>query len=157
MAGPLTVEVIPVGADTPTEIDYDLEKSPSCSALFMKSAVNWKKSSLEIKWDSSERAFTVEFTGKGRLPSDFDNLLSKRVPLQIARSSTCECGSVLELGDYSILMDGSDFKFFGNYFCPSCKIRLSAEKKGLKRILETWFTGLKKLEIKATGVGIERA
>ena len=157
MSQKLEVQLVPVGADEPHMLDYDLDGSAACAALFYRDSVDWEKSSLEIKWNSADRYFSVEFKGSGEIDVPLAELLSKRVPLQIARASTCDCGTTLELGDYAVAVEDNDFRFQANYFCPSCKSRLTAEKNGLKRVLETWFTGLKKIEIKTTGVGLERA
>ncbi|MEM5461345.1 hypothetical protein VSR69_42230 [Paraburkholderia phytofirmans] len=136
------------------EGEYD---SASCAALFYREAIDWEKSQLEVKWSATEKCFAVEFTGKGNIDLSMAELLSKRVPLRIAKASTCECGTTLELGDYTVLLSDSDFLFHAEYFCPNCKANLIAEKKGLRRVLETWFTGLKKIEIKTTGIGLERS
>jgi hypothetical protein len=134
----------------------------ACTAFMYKGATDWITSSLEIRWKSEERAFTVAFKGNAKAISlPVQEILSKRVPLQIAQSSGCECGASLELGDYEVSVEDtgeeSDFWFRANYFCPRCKTKAVAEKKGLKRLIEDWIFGLKKIEIKATGVGIERS
>ncbi|MBS0587010.1 MAG: hypothetical protein JSS37_03435 [Proteobacteria bacterium] len=157
MENQLDVQVIPVGDEDSTSINYDLEKSPTCMASFYRNAVAWEKSSLSIKWNSTDRFFSVEFDGSGTIDMSLAELLSKKVPLQIAKTSTCECGSSLALGDFTVVVEDNDFRFKADYFCPACKLRLTAERKGLRKVLETWFTGLKKIEIKTTGVGLERS
>jgi hypothetical protein len=149
----LRLDLIARGADSPLHPDYDLERSGSCAAALYRTASRWDKSSLAIKWDSVERAFTVDFKASGNIEVPLGEVLSKRIPLEIARASNCECGSVLQLGDYSVIVEDADFRFQADYFCPVCKRRLLAEKKGFKRLIETWATGLKKIEVKATGVG----
>jgi uncharacterized protein YneR len=157
MPNQLEVQVIPVGNEDPASVDYDLENSATCMATFFRNAVAWEKSSLTIKWNSTDRFFSVEFGGSGAIDISLSELLSKRVPLQIAKASTCECGSTLSLGDYTVVVEDNDFRFKADYCCPVCKARLIAERRGLRKILETWFTGLKKIEIKTTGVGLERS
>jgi hypothetical protein len=150
----LSVEIVPVGEGSLGILKGDHD----CSALLINNAINWKKAALEIRWDAAEKTFFVEFNGKAaEVAPNLNSILSKRVPLQIARTSRCECGSTLSLGDYTVTMKDSDFKFHAEYFCPACKVHLIAEKRGLKKILETWFSSLKRLEIKASGVRIERA
>lgn len=151
----LALDIIPVGSDDPRSIDYDLEKSASCSAISYKTAADWDTSSLEIKWNSTDRFFSVEFKGTAddRIKLPLSHALSKKIPLQIARSSTCECGAPLQLGDYTVTVEDSDFRFRADYFCPICKAKLVADKKGFKKIIEPWVMGLRKIEIKATGVG----
>jgi hypothetical protein len=157
MSNQLEVQVIPVGDEDPNSLDYDLETSATCMAGFYRDAVAWEKSSLRIKWNSTDRFFSVVFDGSGTVDMSLSGLLSKRVPLQIAKASTCECGSQLALGDYTVVIEDNDFRFKADYFCPACKTRLNAERKGLRKVLETWFTGLKKIEIKTTGVALERS
>jgi hypothetical protein len=128
----------------------------ACEAGLFSEAAEWKDSELEIKWNAEERAFAVAFHGVGAVQMTPKGMLSKRVPLEIARSSQCECGGPLALGDYRIVATSSDFRFEGEFFCPRCKSRRSAETSGFRGILEKWAFGLKKIEIKADGVGIER-
>jgi hypothetical protein len=150
MAEALGVYITPIGGD-----DEDLSHG-ACSAVFFRQEIEWQKHALMIKWNAKERLFYVEFTGKGQIDVGLSDLLSTRVPLRIARSSHCVCGSPLELGDYSISTENDDFAFRGEFFCPSCSTRLAAERKGIKRVLETWFSGLKRIEVGTTGFGIER-
>jgi hypothetical protein len=158
MPEPLSVEIIPIGPDDPNIPAHNLARNHTCSAVEYLEATNWKKSELEIKWDFTEKVFFVQFTGKAQLSDKrLNNLMSKRVPLEIAKSSRCECGSTLNLGDYKILMKESDFVFSAEYFCPTCRTSLTAERNGFKKILEKWFTSLKKIEIKATGFRLERS
>ena len=105
----LSVELIPVGWGP---VDANLEESHSCAAVALRNAIDWKKSALEIRWDAAEKTFFVEFNGKaGAVSPELNDILSKRVPLQIAHSSRCECGSTLSLGDYIVTIKESDFKF----------------------------------------------
>lgn len=153
----LEIKIVPIGQEASEDVEYELDGSGlRCSADHYRDVIDWHKSALEIRWNSTARFFSVEFKGSGRIPVGLSNLLSKRIPLKIAQTSRCECGSVLELGDYSVAFEDSDFRFKADYFCPTCKARAIAEQKGLKKVLETWFSGLKKIEIKATGVGFER-
>ena len=157
MSQKLELEVIPVGTDEPSSPDHNLGTSQSCAAALYRSASDWEKSSLEIKWNASERYFSVEFKGTGEITLPLAEVLSKRIPLRVTHASTCECGATLELGDYTVAVEDNDFRFQADYFCRSCKARLSAEKKGFRKLLETWITGLKRIEIQATGVGLERS
>jgi len=68
----------------------------------------------------------------------------------------CSCGSSLSLGAYQITLIDDDFTFKGEFFCPVCNKGYKSEKSGIRGIIEKWVKGLKKIEIKATGVGIER-
>jgi len=130
--------------------------SRSCSAYLFKGVQEWDDASLEIKWNSEQKEFTVAFKGEGQVNLPIENLLSQTVPLHIAESSNCECGETLQLGDYRILTSNNDFTFEGNFFCPTCKTKVLKERSGLRYLISTWFRGLKKLEIKTTGLGIER-
>lgn len=160
MSQQVEIELIPVGPDFATE-DHDLvafSRSGMCDAALLRDAINWEKSELEIKWNAAEKVFFVQFSGKQpRIDFKTGELLSKRVPLKIARSSRCECGGALELGDYTVSIKNADFGFKAEYFCPTCKSKLTAERNGLKKFLETWFSSLKRVDIKLTGFGIERA
>ena len=148
----LGVHITPIG-----EGDEDLRHGACAAALVLfRQPIEWQKHALAIRWNSRERVFCVEFTGEGQVDVSLSDLLSTKVPLRIARSSLCVCGSHLELGDYSITTENSDFAFRGEFFCPSCSVRIAAERKGIKKVLERWFSGLKRLEIGTTGIGIER-
>lgn len=130
--------------------------SQSCTAALFREVSEWDESSLEIKWKASQREFTVAFKGVGEISLSVEDLLSKKVPLYIAQSSTCECGENLELGDYSIRTTDDDFEFEGSFSCPKCKLRVFREGTGIRNIIGQWIQGLKKIEINAIGVGIER-
>jgi hypothetical protein len=152
MAKPLSVKVIPIGpAYGYPEVDL------SCGAAELLDRTDWKNSALEIKWDAAEKTFFVQFTGKANQAGpELKNILSKRVSLEIARSSRCECGSILYFGDYTVSFKNADFVFKAEYFCPSCKTKLIAKRTGIKTVLEAWFTSLKKIKIKTSGFGLER-
>lgn len=127
-----------------------------CAAMVLSEQKPWDDSSLEIKWDSKEREFIVIFKGAGVPDLTVDQALSTRVPLQIARASRCRCGGTLELGNYRIITTKNDFTFEGTYFCPTCKTDFLAEQSGFRHFITKWIRGLKKIEIKAGGVGLER-
>jgi hypothetical protein len=128
----------------------------SCSAYLLRDFPEWDETSLEIRWEAEEREFTVVFKGEGKINLSVEQLLSKKVPLYIASSSTCECGETLELGDYRINTTNNDFTFEGTFFCPRCKSRVFREGYGLRSIIGQWVRGLKKIEISPKGVGLER-
>lgn len=155
MSKQVAVELIPIGAG-----DKRLREpsANSCAANLYQGATDWEKSALDIRWDAKERTFFVEFNGKAdKADIGLGDILSKKIPIQIADSSRCECGSILSLGNYRVIMNDSDFNFKAEYFCPTCQVELVAEKKGIMPFLQKWFSSLKKIEIKATGVGLERA
>jgi hypothetical protein len=143
--------------DEKVEIDESQKAlRQSCRALVFKEVNEWDDASLEIRWDSEKKEFTVTFKGEGMVNLPIENLLSKAVPLHIASSSNCECGENLQLGDYRILTTRNDFSFEGIFFCVQCKAKILAERSGLRHFIATWFKGLKKVQVNATGVGIER-
>ena len=155
MSGQLEVELMPIGSDHGESSEYYLNLR--CEATYMRDAVDWQKSALEIKWSATEKVFFVQFNGKRpHIDYSTSELLSKRIPLQIAHSSRCECGTTLKLGDYPVSVKNSDFSFHGEYFCPNCKSQLIAEGSGFKKMLERWFSSLKRIEVRATGFRIER-
>jgi hypothetical protein len=161
MSKRIGVKVKPLGRLTSMDKrDFDLEKTEDryrgCYAYVFRESVNWDDTSLEIRWNSDMKVFTVIFKGVGRNDLNMEKALSKDIPLKIARSSRCECGGVLELGDYSIRSTRDDFTFEGVYFCPKCKSKFLAERAGIRHLISKWIKGLKKIEIKAGGVGIER-
>jgi hypothetical protein len=151
MAKEVAIDIKPVGDE-----GQEVRPSSFCAAVHFDYYAAWVRRSLDIKWNSRERVFFVEFIGQGPPDVPMTNLLTSRVPVHVANSSLCECGSSLRLGDYSITTEDHDFAFSGEFFCPSCSARFAAEKKGLKKYLENWLMGLKRLEISATGIGIER-
>jgi len=151
----VSVQLVPLMQRAPAR-RVGAPRSADCAANLYRSVNQWDKSALDIKWSAKEKAFTVEFKGSGEVRLAMADALSKRIPLEIARASRYECGSTLELGDYSITIENADFRFHANYFCPTCKAKAVADQKGFRRLIERCFRGLTKIEIKATGVGIER-
>lgn len=129
---------------------------PGCGASFFKEVQEWDDASLRIKWKSREKEFDVTFKGQGTINLTIENLLSNAVPLHIAQSSSCECGESLQLGDYQVFTSKNDFSFEGTFFCRKCKANTLAVQSGLRHFISTWFKGLKRVDIKATGVAIER-
>ena len=126
-----------------------------CTANLFKTAGNWDKSSLKIQWNAESKVFTVEFVGKGTINPKFEKFLSQSMPIYIARSSACECGQALQLGDYQVNSANDDFRFEGCYFCPICKAKLAAEGKGIRNRIARWFSRLRKVQITTAGVDIE--
>ena len=116
-----------------------------CSANLLREFPEWDETSLEIRWEAEEREFTVVFKGEGKINLSVEQLLSKKVPLYIANSSTCECGETLEVGDYRINTTNNDFAFEGTFFCPKCKSRVFREGYGLRNIIGQWVRGLEKI------------
>ena len=138
------------------EVQVSRQLEGGCAADIYHSATSWEDAVLEIKWDATDKAFYVSFNGDGPTSVSTKNILSKKIPLEIARSSRCECGSTLELGDYRIIAKMSDFFFEGEFYCPVCKSERLAKKGGLLKAVAEWINDLKKIEIKANGVGFER-
>jgi hypothetical protein len=151
MKEPISVQLVPVGSD-----ELPSHAGNVCAAGLFRRVNSWDDSALEIRWNSTDRVFSVTFRGGGPVELPLEDMLSKDVPLQIARSSRCECGSLLGLGDYRIVTTGDDFLFEGEFFCPACKARRVAETSGFRGIIRKWGVGLKKIEIKVDGVGLER-
>jgi hypothetical protein len=157
----LDLDLVPLGENYGGKDDLQLEKlapySPGhCFAHLFRNAEEWDDDSLEIKWDSATKEFNVVFTGVGHVDIRLENGLSRRVPLEVAQSSRCECGGTLALGDFRIHSGRKDFTFEGNYFCPTCKADYSAKHSGIRHMISKWANGLKKIEIKPSGVGFER-
>jgi hypothetical protein len=126
------------------------------TANLFKVAANWYESSLKIQWTAESRVHTVEFTGKGSITFKQEQFLTQSMPILIARSSTCECGQALQLGNYQVNTAHDDFKFEGVYFCQACKARLATERKGIRKVIARWVSGVKKVQINTRGVNIER-
>ncbi len=126
---------------------------PFCAYAAVKEV---REHNLEIQWDETERLFKVKLVGKDIASSDLADALWQHIPVEVARNSTCVCGGTLELGSYSMSKQGDDFIFAGEYFCPSCKRKQLAKKSGIRGLLQKWAHGLTKVEIKPTGVTVER-
>jgi hypothetical protein len=157
------IEIIPIG-----EKDR-LDRLPSheshyysgsyCSATGqLLNYLEWDENKIRIRWDAEGKKFTVEFVGidKETKQSFVQDLLSKEIPLEIARTSNCECGGILELGNYSVQLVSDEFIFEAEYYCPACKNDHIAKSKGLKELIRRWIFGLKRIDITASGIGIER-
>ncbi len=111
---------------------------------------------LKIKWLNEKKAFFVSLKGKQLKKENGLAELGHRIPIEVAKDSKCCCGATLQLGDYSVHSEKGDFVFSGEFYCPACNETYQAKKGGLMDTIKMFFRDLRKIEIKATGVSIER-
>lgn len=151
------IELIPIGKhgknlSNNEEVLFNKE----CQAIsFKTSGPRWDESNLRIDWNSEKKYFTVQFKGIGDFGLELEQSLSQKIPLQIAKTSRCDCGSVLHLGNYTVLAKDNEFVFKGRYYCKSCKEALDAESSGIRSLIFRWLNKLKKIEVKLNGFSIE--
>jgi hypothetical protein len=148
---PLEVEIVPVTQQAPM--------TPKCTAVLLQTAARWDESSLDITWDSQRRAFKVFFVGKQEAAAE--ERLIQEIPIEIACSSYCVCGSKLRLGSYGVQAANGEFTFKGEFICESCQRPIQATSSGFRSILLKCLRQLKRIQINVNNgtaaVSIEKA
>jgi len=142
--------------------DYKLAQSGNCYAPILRSEAKWADSTLKISWDSALKAFTLDFKGLSKgtglslgYDEDIDAFIS-RVPLEITEESTCDCGGVLTLVNYTVELKADDFFFQADYFCSKCRKEAEAKATSFMSVVKKWLIGLNKIEIGLKGMKVER-
>ncbi len=132
--------------------------APICS--FSRYPIPLTKRELRIKWDKENKCFFVWLKGKQTNDPCFTYItlddLACKIPLEVAENSICDCGATLKLGNNSVISKDDDFTFQGEFYCPECNKKRLTQKPRIRDFIIEWLTKLKKIEIKATGVNIEK-
>ncbi len=108
-----------------------ITSSRMCSYIDRLYSLPLKHAELKIKWVQEQKAFFVDLKGKHAITDKSIVELGHKIPLEVARDSTCECGSALKLGSYSVISENDDFTFQGEFYCSKCKEEMLAQKSGL--------------------------
>ncbi len=117
-----------------------------------------------ITWNDKKKEFLVTLSLGcvcGSLPPVAAQEKVSVIPHVIAEKSTCSCGSVLDLSDYSLEQTGGRIQIQAVYICKACGITTPTTTK--PRVLSRFFSSLKQLwrrttaiEVGLTGVRFEK-
>jgi hypothetical protein len=138
------------------------EKCPSCGMLFHPTMAGGE---LQIAWDDTERQFTVEASVSRYCNQchQHEREATRRprstlasVPLEIAQTSSCSCGSTLDLKDYSLRVANGDLQFSATYVCQTCIEQRKTARSGIGSMLLSLWSLTKKVKIGADGIEYEK-
>jgi Zn finger protein HypA/HybF involved in hydrogenase expression len=106
-----------------------------------------------IAWNDKERSFDVKIT---TVCTCGGMLIVERLPVLIAQTSSCACGSNLVIKDYSISKRDKEIDFDATYQCPKCNKTRKRLIRGLaSRISRVWYD-TSRVEIGLDGIKYEK-
>jgi hypothetical protein len=111
----------------------------------------------DVRWDSSEKQFTVALEFPTPQHPAASQQIAKRLPGFIAEHSHCSCGSRLVPGDHNLSIKGRRASFQGAFRCPRCGDLGVGALATIRRSLATIWRQIIRIKVGPTGVELEKS
>ncbi len=130
---------------------------PCCAAVEL---IPFENVDCEIEYNENSKEFKVKlfidgFCSPCRKKWQIEQFV-KEVPLKIAATSRCSCGSELYLTNHSIRKTGNIFEFEGQYVCNECKKANKTIRSKIGKALISFWKETRKIEVGPKGVIYEK-